>query len=354
MQTSIAIDSKCRPVIVRVASNELDPDEIFRRYADAGFLYPEKRAMLEPYLPTITENWRRGMMNDGLIQLLACENTANGKWGSVTSWRHTARSWNTQHFVSTGGPSIWGTLLLLKAVDGIQSPIHQSHQCWYQRSNGYACRAFGGILDAVGTNHAWIGDFGLFSVPFEMCHPLVSEAVFEPDPREIAAFVAEQRSPVFAKSEELDNTDLNLAALDELYSVQGLRRFRRIYAVTDLGGGIAGAVIAYRGPLGFNFSFLENRCDVILHADIHPDRAPTVVQALLAAAAPLYSDFELGCLLVTIPDTQQEILQMLGGRFVRNYAQTIWLKECFEGTLEYFKSLYEFAIKKAIMQETGL
>jgi hypothetical protein len=68
-----------------------------------------------------------------------------------------------------------------------------------------------------------------------------------------------------------------------VYRALGLRRYRRIWlAMMDGHDAPVGAAIAYRGPLGFNLSFLENRCDVLLdpaysgraRGAVPPDRRP--------------------------------------------------------------------------------
>src|SRR5690606_38412782 len=73
------------------------------------------------------------------------------------------------------------------------------------------------------------------------------------------------RGRVYAVSEELQHDDLDLEAVDALYRLVGLRRYRKAFVVCQSGSDepIA-AAIAYRGPLGLNFSFLENRCDVLV------------------------------------------------------------------------------------------
>jgi hypothetical protein len=57
-----------------------------------------------------------------------------------------------------------------------------------------------------------------------------------------------------------------LNAVDELYRGVGLRRTRHVWlAYRANKEEPVGAAIAYRGPLGVNFSYLENRCDLLLH-----------------------------------------------------------------------------------------
>jgi hypothetical protein len=86
-----------------------------------------------------------------------------------------------------------------------------------------------------------------------------------------------------------------------------------------------GAAIAWRGPMGFNFSFLENRCDVLVEPDLPDDQAGLVAQALVSASMPTYEDFPPGWMpLVTAP-RHVPLYQALGARPIRPYAQATWL-----------------------------
>ena len=69
--------------------NALDPEELFDRYAEAGFLYPAKREGLTPFLPrlpTTGAGVSRGRA-DPLGRELRGADT--GGWASVSSWRTT-------------------------------------------------------------------------------------------------------------------------------------------------------------------------------------------------------------------------------------------------------------------------
>ena len=82
--------------------------------------------------------------------------------------------------------------------------------------------------------------------------------------------------------------------IDDLYRSVGLRRTRQAWlAYRRYNEEPIGAVIAYRGPLGINFSYIENRCDLLLDPTLPQSDVLAVVTSLLSAAAPAYTDFEL-------------------------------------------------------------
>lgn len=85
--------------------NTIDIDELFDRYGETGFLYPEKLKRLEPFLPEIMDNWRRAMQaGDALHRVVTYDDPSDGAWASISSWRSTHGGWSTQHLVSAGNP----------------------------------------------------------------------------------------------------------------------------------------------------------------------------------------------------------------------------------------------------------
>jgi hypothetical protein len=143
----------------------------------------------------------------------------------------------------------------------------------------------------------------------------------------LCALAALARDAVYVTAEALD-TDVDLQTVDCLYRTVGLRRTRQVWlAYQGDAARPVGAVLAYRGPLGLNFSFLENRCDLLLDPALSPADAEMVSESLIAAALPAYADFELDDIPVVADQAAAPSLYALGGEFLRNYCQGIWLKD---------------------------
>ena len=142
-----------------------------------------------------------------------------------------------------------------------------------------------------------------------------------------------------AAAEEL-HTDVELRAVDELYRSVGLRRTRRVWlAYRDRKNEPVGAAIAYRGPLGANFSFLENRCDLLLHPTLAESEVKSVAAGLLNSSATAYGDFELDAIPVISDASALSALVQLGAEYLRDYCQGIWLKD---GTLGFYRHIDSF------------
>jgi hypothetical protein len=121
---------------------------------------------------------------------------------------------------------------------------------------------------------------------------------------------------------------VELRSVDALYRAVGLRRTRRAWiAYHDKTGDAIGAAIAYRGPLGLNFSFLENRYDLILVPGLSLQAATDATSALIGQVAKAYADFDLADMPVVADGASATALAACGGQFLRNYCQAIWLKD---------------------------
>jgi len=314
--------------------NTISVNELFRRYERAGFLYPEKRQRLNRFWPLIRENWIRALRAGELIHYIITAELDDGAWASVTSWRSTRTGWHTQHLVGYGGPSASRAVMLAAQAVRIRDQFDGSHQSWFQRSNRFANKVFGSITSTLDTSSGWVGDYSYFAFPrshLNKCHGPVQVRLSRPqDSAGICSLVDTVRSPVYSSAEGLNDSDLGLDTVDDLYRKVGLRRYRNVY-IASLPGkeSIAGLALAYRGPIGFNFSLLENRSDLILDPKLTSSTRAQVIQSLLNAAAETYVDFPESAIPVILDRVYVQELRTLGGTYIRDYAQSIWLQSGF-------------------------
>lgn len=324
--------------------NALSIDELFHRYERSGFLYPGKLKKLAPFLPLVKENWRKARRGGELIQWVATyENPVQNQWASITSWLSTRTGWVSQHLVSLGGPAASRSVMLAGQAVRIADRRDSSHQSWFRRTNRYANRIFGSISDTLGGQHGWVGDYAHYYLPAGLPvhdRDLRVEEAIQADLPELRAFIAQARSEVFLSAEGLLEDDLELDSVDQIYARVGLRRHRRVVAVRAARDStLLGVALAYRGPLGMNFSFLENRCDLIVSPQLPMAKAVEVCSALCVGAASLYENFELGVIPLVIDARLSGALQALGAEYVRDYAQSAWLQS---GFADYYRHIERF------------
>ncbi len=79
--------------------------------------------------------------------------------------------------------------------------------------------------------------------------------------------------------------------------------------------------------MGVNFSYLENRCDLLLHPTLPESEVSQAASALLTACSKAYEDFELEEIPVIAEEMATHVLYKLGAEFLRHYCQGIWLKD---------------------------
>ncbi len=178
-------------------------------------------------------------------------------------------------------------------------------------------------------------------------------SVVQPDPA-VMDLVTQVRGPVYAAAEGFAH-DLHLDVLDHQYQRLGLRRYRRVWLASLKGCSTpVGAVVAYRGPLGFNFSFLENRCDLLMRPGLAPVDEEAVLLHLLQAASSVYDDFQPGYIPVVVDATYAPTLMAHGARQIRTYAQSIWLRAGFHAWYDHVEALYARVRASKKMQRLGL
>lgn len=332
--------------------NAISVEELFRRYEQAGFLYPAKLEKLAPFLSTVRENWRQGLRGGELLLycVVATGDDDPDAWASLACWRSTNNGWQSQHLVSVGNPIASRAVMLSTQAIRSHDWRDHSYQNWFRPENRFPARVFGTLVDTIGPEHSAVGTYHLLAAPLSLKAPAARVAVAE-DRRNgrlsgLHALATEARSCVYAEAEELGLDDLGLDAVDQLYARVGLRRYRRVWLAHLPGRDLpVGAALAYRGPLGFNFSFLENRCDLLLAPTLNEAEVREVTLSLAAAAAPAYADFLPGAIPLVACARARPVLEAAGARFVRCYCQSIWLRESFIGWYRHVEKFYQRIIR---------
>jgi hypothetical protein len=326
-----------------VQVNALSVNEIFALYERAGFLYPEKAARLLPHLPQVRDNWRRMLRaGDSLLYVLTAGDKKKGM-ASIAVWRTTQHGWTSQHLVSENNPIASRAVMLAGTAASILKNIDESHQNWFRPENRFPSRVFGSMVQSIGQSLSCVQRHMYFELPKNTSLPVgkkVRVVPYDATHEEALCMIASvARGSIYVAAEQL-GSDPELNEVDRLYREVGLRRTRRVWlAYRDYKDDPIGAVIAYRGPLGLNFSYIENRCDLLLHPTLPQADALDVVSSLLKASASAYEDFELDAIPVIAEELAAPALQHLGAEFLRHYCQGTWLQA---GQLRFFRHVDGF------------
>ena len=335
-----------------VEVNALSINQLFALYERTGFLYPSKAARLTPHLGQVRENWRRMLRGgESLLYVLTCGDERSGR-ASIAVWRTTLHGWMSQHLVSETNPLASRAVILAGTAASILRGVDESHQNWFRPENRFPSRVFGTIVDTIGPNLSTVQRHVYFSLSRHLALPEgegIRVVPYDPSHREaLIALATASRGNVYVTAEELAS-DAELKAVDELYGSVGLSRRRHVWLAYKSGKNEPiGAAIAYRGPLGTNFSYIENRCDLLLDPALSEADVPNAVVALLKASSAAYEDFELDAIPVIADPLASPALTRLGADYLRQYFQGIWLKD---GSLGFYRHVDSFYSRLRVRAE---
>jgi hypothetical protein len=313
-----------------VEVNAVSVNELFAMYERSGFLYPGKAARLFPHLDQVRENWRRMLRaGESLLYVLTAGDEKRGR-ASLTVWRTTQNGWMSQHLVAENNPYASRAVLLAAAAARIRDGRDLSAQNWFRPENRFPARVFGSMVQTIGERLCSVQRHAFFALPRKLALPAqrgIRVVRYTPSQQEeLLEIASAARGRIYVIAEELEH-DVDFRSVNELYKTVGLRRSRHVWLAyrTNKEEPI-GAAIACRGPLGLNFSYLENRCDLLLHPTLPESEVSAAASALLAAASAAYQDFELDEIPVIAEEMATHVLYKIGAEFLRHYCQGIWLK----------------------------
>jgi hypothetical protein len=220
--------------------------------------------------------------------------------------------------------------MLAAAAGKILSGVDDA-QNWFRPENRFPARVFGSMVQTIGESLCSVQRHSYFALPkrlsLRLSGKIHAESYDSTQKQALSAIASATRGGVYITGEDLLG-DVELRSVDEMYRSVGLRRTRSVWlAYKGSRRDPVGAAIAYRGPLGVNFSYLENRCDLLLHPTLPESEVSETASALLSASSEAYSDFELEEIPVIAEEMATHVLFKLGVQFLRHYCQGIWLKD---------------------------
>ncbi len=343
------------PTFSMLPANCLTFDQLFSHYHEAGFLYPEKLKKMTPYLDLIADNWTRGWAagREILLTQVYREHHLN-KMGTVTVFRSTHKSWQSQHLTSSNY-AVGVLHLLMTAQDEGIDAHYGSGQNWYSPTNGFAMKIYGRMDRVLGMENADSRLLNYLQVPRTALTSAAGKFTIikatDNDLSKVKNMAELCRGTTFCKGEELDIPDLELNRLDRIYRPYGLSRKRHIWLALE-GGRTRGMVVAYRGPFGFNFSFLENRCDLMTDPFLSDEQRAEVCRQLLGHAAQVYFSkddilsYPLPHLVVMADDPCWEALAPMGAVRARQYNHGLWLNQGFLKWKRYMHRVFAPVIRR--------
>ncbi|MEM7201733.1 MAG: hypothetical protein AAF628_15805 [Planctomycetota bacterium] len=318
--------------------NAYSPDQVFAAYERLGFLYAAKRRRLAPLWDRIKATWVAAMTQPDLMSV-ATWGPLNGPRAATGMRLRIGHGYGGQHWAAGESPT--GTMALTLAVLAGASTRQRAtgFQIWYRPQNRMPARVFGGAARSAGARGAERQQC-LLMVPRPLTRTNgIEVARWTPGHRpEVTAFAQSEAGKVWTTVSELDTSDAEWAASDRLWARVGLRYWRRVF-VARRQGASCGLAIVHRGPVGLNFSLLENRAELVLARDAPPTvrsaTAAALIEAAVAEADPELRD----CFPLVCSESDEPVLAELGAKKYRRYACAMWAGQ--QGTIALLDSVQQ-------------
>lgn len=318
--------------------NEVSFDELISHYERVGFLYPAKKKTIQNIMPLIAENWKKAFKaKDQLLWIASSHRKDSKKMSTISLWRSTLNGWVAQHLTSNAGPLYVKNILIGTQLHAIQNKYHAG-QNWFQPKNQYANKVFGGIESSIGSQYAKVSSYNYYHVPSKIYQTDSSDIHIvqcknNDYQKTLHQFIKDTMGSVYVETEEWDQNDIELSQVNDLYHHYGLFRYRCIWlAFRKLADDYpVAAIIAYRGPLGFNFSLIENRMELIFKAHEQNMNYTEIASQLIRIALPAYkNNYPLNSIPLVVRTDNKTSLKLPELKFIRVYNKSSWLNKGFE------------------------
>jgi hypothetical protein len=364
-----------------IHSYGMSVDDLFAHYEKSGFISEEKANRIGSFKPLILSNWQTILSSsNSLLWVPVCQSKKTKCMASLSIWRTTNNCWFAQHMASEGDPLGLVSVILNSLVKGIMAfPQSIACQNWYSPDNSAAQKVHSQMLAFMGREHASEISYEYVKVvpnTIQVDTSSISIYAFQKEMQaDLLTIASASRGNIFVKAEELDADDIELDELDKKYQQIGLRRKRYIWLAYDVYKKPLGAAICYRGPLGLNLSFLENRCDLLI-PELYYSKLDQICNALMEKIKQVYFDpdfdqkinlklkFPLNYIPVITCRKVAQYLKNNGAHHIRYYNQCIWfikdyhkyyryLEGQFKDIIAYMKAKKEMIMTKEKLYNTG-
>jgi hypothetical protein len=330
-----------------IQHNLINTEQIFELYNLLNFIYPAKKERISPVFSEITENWEKAMkLNFPLFWVSTLKQNLNNILSTGTAWQYLNKGMIAQHLCSNHpiGSRMIFLGMLNKVIENQHKGFIESYQLYYQPQNKYSSKIFESLSINSGKELSEIIPYNYHELPFLTTDSADDIGLIEINNSNISddftSFLLKQRGELFIKAQELNSDDINLTNLNNKFKRHGLKRTRRVFAAKTFNSDkIYGVIIINESSLGFNFSFFENSCELILCNESNPQFLLKIIKKLLFKASEINLLSSLHFLPVLTDPQHSVLIEKLNGKVTRNYNLFIMLKGGYEKWYEHVDRL---------------
>jgi hypothetical protein len=268
-------------------------DELWGFFREAGFLYPEKEAILAPLMPEVRRafvaiNARPNAISSSVA--IRQEGTLVGYCAGLQAYRTT---WMFHHLAALPGNAA-GALLSMGTVEHLmQSVEFEYFRMWFFAEASFPRRIFGSFARKVGdASQSLLRYYAHFHVPVDRRFVSNAKGIETSEATDDELFAIERNfirtdHPIAVRAEDLTASGLRLDAVSQAYRREGVGRRRHVIAARR-GGEVLGVALAELSSPGLNLSEAMSSFRVfvlpvgqVVKADVR--------RALIDAALALYA-----------------------------------------------------------------
>lgn len=312
-------------------------NEFFSLLTRMHFFYKEKEILVLPCLESIHETWDVLLQNPPGIAHNTFVPSDTGITAICSCWRTSQTCWCLQNGIALNIRD-YIKALVQESARILEDPSTDYVQAWFRPGNRIVSKMCGEgspLYDSKEVYSEIVSclQYGPTSESEQDSCILPVKPSHKIDV--LQEFISKNKSPLFFASEDFGQ-DLFLDSIGSLFQQTGLTHTR----VVDIIGSdseIQAAVISYHSSPGINFSFLENRIEVIVDKKIGTDSAlgATIMGTLRRHSASR----RIPVPVIADPKTA-ELLIRNGAHFQREYMRRIWTKKAYAELYEYITHKY--------------
>jgi hypothetical protein len=356
------IDLSYLPEAGKLSNYQMPVDDLFQLYKKLNVINDKIEKRIEEHIGLITDNWEAALKaGNELLWVSVTKSDKTNAMATISIWHSTNNTLMAQHMASNDKPVLSSTSLSILFNTIMERKNIKAYQDWYCKDNEIASRLYDVIVDAVGKKHYSNIMFDYLNIEKDIQttkdKAIIIKRYESEMKQDLISIAKKSHGYIYIVAEELDQPDIELDRLNHKYislTKNKLARKRYIW-LAYYSNQPVGAIICYRGPLGFNLFFFENRCDFMVNTN-EKRLKEAIVQSLIAEAKQVYFDanfdskikdlkYPLGYFPAVCLTSVSDVIKKMGGKLFRNYNQCYWLREGVEDYYRHLSDIYESIIK---------
>ena len=314
-------------------------NEIISLLIDMHFIYKDKEKSIRPYLPIMQHTWDILLRGPRDVVSHTILSSCTSISAICSSWRSSANCWCIQNGMAY---NIWAYVraIVTESSKLLTESSASFIQTWYRPDNVVVRKMCGfesplcnidGVYSDLNYCLQWEPQNGSedeFTDLFFQTPETADKIAFRD-------FVINNRSSLFYEGENIEN-DPSFDNVNIYFLNVGLTHTRRIDVISS-SDEIQAVVLSYFSSPGINFSFLENRTEVIVGKNV--DISSRLVSMIGKIVRKNNRKRVVPGPLIT-GSRMRDVLVSNGAFLQREYVRCIWTREAYRKLYEYITNQY--------------